>query len=169
MVQRPCELDCRKTERIEAIKKVFESGGLHIELSDNVIGHIWTKVLIYSAINPLSAIFKLNNGQLVEKMESIALAKRLIDQGRLVAKAYTVQLPRLDLYDRMIEVCRETSETLSPMLQDILDSRPTEIDSLNGAIYEMGKHKGVSATIHQTMTDIIRLLEKLGITRELGS
>jgi len=163
------ELDGLKTKRIEKIKEVFESGGLQVELSDNVIGHIWAKVLIYSAINPLTAIFKLNNGQLVERMESIALAKRLIDQGRLVAKAYTVQLPQVDLYDRMMEVCHDTAETLSPMLQDILDSRPTEIDSLNGAIYEMGKQKGVAVPIHQTMTDIIHLLEKLDITRVCGS
>ena len=158
------ELDGRRTDRINQIKEVFESGGLKTQVSKNVIGHIWTKVLIYSAINPLTAILKVNNGQLIEKMESIALAKRLIDEGRLVVQAYAVQLPQLDLYDRMLEVCRKTSDNLSPMLQDIIHSRPTEIDSLNGAIYTMGKHKGIAATIHQTMTDLIRLIEKWGIT-----
>lgn len=163
------ELDGRRTERVELIKEAFEAGGLQIEVSGNVLGHIWAKGLVYSAINPLTAILKLNNGQMVEKMESIALAKRLIDEGRLVSQAYAIQLPRLDLYDRMLEVCGKTAENLSPMLQDILNNRPTEIDALNGAIYTMGKQKGVAAPIHQTMTDIIRLLEKWGSTRAFGS
>ena len=160
------ELDGRRTERVEQLKAAMESGGLQIKVLGNVIGHIWAKALVYAAINPLTAILQLNNGQLVEKIESIALAKRLIDEGRLVAQAYAIQLPQLDLYDRMLEVCRMTAENLSPMLQDILNDRATEIDSLNGAIYTMGKHKGIAAPIHQTMTDIIRLLEKWGSTRE---
>ena len=95
------------------------------------------------------------------------MAKRLIDGGKLVAQAYAVQLPLMDLYDRMLEVCRKTSENLSPMLQDILNNRPTEIDSLNGALYTMGKYKGVAAPIHQTMTEIIRQLEKWASTRDI--
>lgn len=156
------ELDGRNTDRINQIKRAFESGGLQAKVSDNVVGHIWAKVLVYSAINPLTAILRINNGQLIEKIESIALAKRLIDEGKLVAQAYAIHLPRFELYDRMLEVCRKTSDNLSPMLQDIINNRPTEIDSLNGTIYTMGKHKGITAANHQTMTDIIRLIEKWG-------
>ena len=35
-----------------------------------------------------------------------------------------------------------------------------------GAIFSMGKHN--AAPIHQTMTDMIRLLEKWGTGREFG-
>jgi 2-dehydropantoate 2-reductase len=66
----------------------------------------------------------------------------------------------------MLETCSKTAENLSPMLQDIINNRPTEIEALNGAIYTMGKQKGVAAPTHQTMTDIIRLLEKWGGTRQ---
>ena len=156
------ELDGNRTERVERIREAFETAGLPTKVSDNILGHIWAKGLIYSAINPLTALLRLKNGQLVEKMESIALAKRLIDEGKRVAQAYAVQLPQKDLYDQLLEVCSKTAENLSPMLQDIINNRPTEIETLNGAIYTMGKHKGVATPIHQTMTDLIRLLEKWG-------
>jgi 2-dehydropantoate 2-reductase len=161
------ELDGRRTERVKQVKKAFEVSGLQTTVSTNIVGHIWAKGLVYSAINPLTAVLRLKNGQLVEKMESIALAKRLIDEGKLVAQAYAVQLPRQDLYDRLLEVCGKTAENLSPMLQDILNNRATEIDALNGAIYTMGKHKSVLAPLHQAMTDMIRLLEKWGSAGEL--
>ena len=40
------ELDGRKTDRVEQIEAAFEAGGLQTEVPDNVIGHIWAKVLI---------------------------------------------------------------------------------------------------------------------------
>ena len=160
------EMEGDRTERAERIREAFEGSGIRTKLSHNIQGHIWAKALIYSAINPLTAILRLKNGQLVEKMESIALAKRLIDEGRLVAEAHAVQLPQEDLYDRLLEVCGKTAENLSPMFQDILNNRPTEIETLNGAIYSMGKNKGVAAPIHQTMTELIRLLEKWGSGRD---
>jgi 2-dehydropantoate 2-reductase len=163
------ELNGDKTERVERLKEAFNSVGIQTRLSENVEGDVWAKALVYSAINPLTAILRLKNGQLIEKMESIAVAKRLIDEGKLVAQDLAVQLPQLDLYDRLLEVCSRTAENLSPMLQDILNSRPTEIDALNGAIYSMGKLKGVSAPAHQTMTELIRLLEKWGSGRDFGS
>jgi len=162
------ELNGGKTERVELMKEAFKESGIQTTVSANIVGQIWAKGLVYSAINPLTAILRLKNGQLVEKMESIALAKRLIDEGKLVAQAYAVQLPQNDLYDWLLEVCRNTAENLSPMLQDILNSRTTEIEALNGAINSMGKHKGIAAPIHQTMTDMIRLLEKWGTGREFG-
>jgi len=162
------ELHGGRTERVELVKETFEESGIQTTISANIVGQIWAKGLVYSAINPLTAILRLKNGQPVEKMESIALAKRLIDEGKLVAQAYAVQLPQDDLYDLLLEVCRNTAENLSPMLQDILNSRTTEIEALNGAIFYMGKHKGIAAPIHQTMTDMIRLLEKWGTGREFG-
>lgn len=162
------ELDGRLTERLDLIKEAFDDAGLQVDVSDNIIGHIWAKALVYSAINPLTAILRLKNGQLVEKMESITLAKRLIDEGKLVAQAYAIQLPQQDLYDSLLEVCARTAENLSPMLQDIINDRPTEIDALNGTIYTMGKHKGIAAPIHQTMTDLIRLLEKWSGSGDFG-
>lgn len=161
------ELQGGQTKRLERIKETFDSSDIQTEISGNVVGHIWAKGLVYSAINALTAILRLRNGQLVEKMESIALAKRLIDEGKLVAQAYAVQLPQEDLYDKLLEVCRSTAENLSPMLQDILNGRPTEIETLSGMIYSMGKRKGLLTPLHQAITDMIRLLEKWGSGRDL--
>jgi 2-dehydropantoate 2-reductase len=161
------ELQGGRTDRLGRIKEAFDSSDIQTEISDNVVGHIWAKGLVYSAINALTAILRLRNGQLVEKMESIALAKRLIDEGKLVAQAHAVQLPQEDLYDKLLEVCRSTAENLSPMLQDILNGRMTEIETLSGMIYSMGNRKGVLTPLHQGVTDMIRLLEKWGSGREL--
>lgn len=160
------ELDGSITQRLKGVKEAFEASGIPTQVSDNIVGHLWSKTLVYAAINPLSAILRLKNGLLVQKMESIALAKRLIDEGRLVAQTCGVQLPELDPYDLLLEVCHNTAENLSPMLQDILNNRPTEVDALNGAINRMGKLRGVPTPLHEGITDLVRLLEKWGSGRD---
>jgi 2-dehydropantoate 2-reductase len=160
------ELDGNLSERVKDLKKVFDISGIQAEVSDNIVGHIWSKTLVYAAINPLTALLRLKNGQLVQKMESIALAKRFMDEGRLVAQAYGVQLPEVDPYDLFLDVCHHTEENLSPMLQDILGNRLTEVEALSGAIHAMGKLRGISTPLHQAMTEFIHLLEKWGGGRE---
>ncbi|MBW1721856.1 MAG: 2-dehydropantoate 2-reductase [Deltaproteobacteria bacterium] len=147
-------------ERVERVQALLNASDIHTRITDNVMGHIWAKALVYSAVNPLTALLQLKNGQLTEKMESISLAKRLIDEGKQVAQAYGIQLPGEDLYDSLLEVCRKTSENLSPMLQDLLNGRPTEIDALNGAIRTMGEARSLGVITHQTMTELVRLAEK---------
>ncbi len=156
------EIDFSGKERAERIKGAFDASDIQTMVTDNILGYIWAKALVYSAVNPLTALLRLKNGQLTEKMESIALAKRLIDEGTQVAKACAIEMPGEDLYDSLLEVCRKTSENLSPMLQDILNGRRTEIEALNGAIYMMGKKMGLNVPTHQTMTDLIHLTEKWG-------
>jgi 2-dehydropantoate 2-reductase len=162
------EMEGSVTERLMKVKEAFVSSGIQTEISDNIVGNIWSKTLVYAAINPLTAILRLKNGHLVQKMESIALAKRLIDEGRLVAQAYGIQLPQVDPYDLLLNVCHNTAENLSPMLQDVLSSRPTEVEALNGAIHALGKLRGISTPLHQAITEMIHLLEKWGSGREYG-
>ncbi len=45
------------------------------------------------------------------------------------------------------------------MLQDILNEIPTEIDAQNGAICRFAEENGVKVPTHQTMVQLIKLLE----------
>jgi len=49
------------------------------------------------------------------------------------------------------------------MLQDIKAGKKTEIDSLNGAIVELGKRKGVPTPVNETITNLIKAKEKIKI------
>jgi 2-dehydropantoate 2-reductase len=46
------------------------------------------------------------------------------------------------------------------MFQDILGSRKTEIDALNGTIAKRGEKLGVKAPVNMVLRDLIKVLEK---------
>lgn len=153
------ELDGSFSKRLEEICHVFSRCGIETQMVKRIIGRLWCKVITYSAINPVSAILQVPNGSLTSKMESITLMKRLLDEGRAVANACSVELVYPDLYELLFDACAKSANNLSSMLQDILNETPTEIDAQNGAICKYAEEHGISVPTHQTMVELIKLLE----------
>lgn len=154
------ELNGEITERLQHIANVFEASSIATRVVHRIIGRLWCKVVVFSAINPLSSILKVPNGCLTGKMESITLMKRLLDEGKAVADAHGVDLVYNDLYELLFDACQKSSNNLSSMLQDILNERPTEIEAQNGAICRYAEMYGVPVPTHQTMLELVKLLEK---------
>ena len=78
----------------------------------------------------------------------------------LIADACGVVLGSTDLYEMLMVFCRRTVNHLSPMLQDIINRRKTEVDALNGILYRYGRRNGVDACTHLTMFELIKSVEK---------
>lgn len=153
------ELDGTFSKRLEIISQVFNNCGIETQMVKQIIGRLWCKVITYAAINPVSAILEVPNGSLTSKMESITLMKRLLDEGRAVAEAHSIELVYPDLYELLFDACEKSANNLSSMLQDILNDMPTEIDAQNGAICRYAEEHGIDVPTHRTMVELIKLLE----------
>ena len=153
------ELDGTFSKRLENIHQVFNRSGIECQMAKRIIGRLWCKVITYPAINPVSAILQVPNGSLTSKMESITLMKRLLDEGREVAQAHSIELVYPDLYELLFDACTASTNNLSSMLQDILNEVPTEIDAQNGAICRYADEYGINVPTHRTMVELIKLLE----------
>ncbi len=153
------ELDGSFSPRLEIIKQLFNRSGLETQMVKRIISRLWSKVIIYAAINPVSAILQVPNGSLISRTESITLMKRLLDEGLTVAKAQGVELIHPDLYEVLFDSCEKSSSNLSSMLQDILNEVATEIDAQNGAICRYAETHAISVPTHRTMVELIKLLE----------
>ena len=153
------ELDGNISGRIQGIRDIFVNSGLETVAAGEIIGRLWCKVIVYSAIHAVSAILRCRNGELLERMESICLMKRLVDEGRRVAEARGVSLICAHDYDLLFEACRRGKDSLSPMLQDIINEHRTEIDAQCGAFVTFGERAGVETPSNLVMVELIRLLE----------
>ncbi len=162
------EIDGRAGERIKTLAEIFTSAGLQCSGVEQIVGRLWCKVIVFSAINALSAILQVKNGRLLESMESLTLMKRLVDEGRAVARAHAVDLVFDDLYQLLFDGCRRSGENISSMLQDILSGKRTEIDAQSGALVSYGEQAGIGVPTQQTMVELIRLLEKKAAATRAG-
>ncbi len=156
------ELDGNKTPRLEKVKTFLESAGIKVQLTQDVIGLLWSKLLINVGINPLTGITGLRNGELLDYEETRAIMHRAVNEAKVVADRKGICLIYPNHLQKVETVCQATAQNISSMLQDIRNKKKTEIDFICGAILREGKKFGLDLPINQALTHLIHLLENLG-------
>ena len=154
------ELNGITTERIQKIAAVFQSVGLETDISNNILGLIWDKLIVNVGINSLTAITGLHNGELLDHPELLDIMRAAIDEAVCVAKSKNILLSDQDAYSHTLEICKNTASNKSSMLQDIMNKRRTEIDMINGGILREGDKEGIYTPVNQVLTNLIKYWEK---------
>ncbi len=148
------------TDRINEIHQMIDVEELgYCKLAENVMSLIWEKLIVNCGINPLTALTKLKNGQLLDNPESEEILEEIVFEAIRVAKASGIKLS-FDDASYCKSICKATSENQSSMLSDILNNRKTEIQNINGAIVRIGQELGIEAPYNKVMTNLILLKEK---------
>jgi len=158
------ELDGRITERAKRIAETFTRAGLPTEVSDNIVGTMWDKLLINVATGALAGITRLTYGDLYDVPEIRACALAAISEGIAVAKALGVRLTSEDPeYAWNLASAGLPAEFKTSMLQSLEKGMPTEVDFINGSVVRNGERTGVATPVNRTLVACIN-----GIERGLG-
>lgn len=158
--------------------KLLNKAGIKAEIKPNIDGYLWSKLLINSALNPISAIKKYSFKKLIETPESRQLFKELYIEGYPIVKRKSDELkqklgsflgpPQIvnwifqhqKLSDYVLDkVADKFGEVESSMLQDIRRNRETEIEYINGAIIRLGKDYGIETEKNNWIYDQIKKVE----------
>lgn len=161
------ELDGSITPRIQKVAEVFQKAGLLCEVSENIKGLIWDKLLINVAAGALCGITRLPYGPLYEEDYIKDVAVMAIQEGIDVAKAAGIVLKS----EKPEDAWYAASEGLPPtfktsILQSLELKRPTEIDFINGSIVEWGKKYNIKTPVNQTLVACVKGIEKFILSYE---
>ncbi|MEE9150246.1 MAG: 2-dehydropantoate 2-reductase [Thermoplasmata archaeon] len=154
------ELNGEETERIKEISTALTSVGIETRISKNIESEIWTKGIVNAGINPLTALTRLQNGYLLKIPWLTRLLENTCQECIRVANKAGIDLPGCDIIEKTKNVAKLTAENKSSMLQDIERGRRTEIDSINGAIVDIGKKHNVETPVSSTLVSLIKGIEE---------
>lgn len=155
------ELTGEITPRINKVCEEFNKAGLLCEVSDNIKGLIWDKLLINVAAGALCGITRLPYGPLYEEEYIKATAVAAIQEGIDVAKAAGVKLKSEDPEYPWYAASEGLPGTFkTSILQSLELNRPTEIDFINGSVVEWGKKFGIPTPVNQTLVTCVKGIEK---------
>ena len=155
------ELTGEITDRIQAVCDEFNKAGLLCEVSDNIKGLIWDKLLINVAAGALCGITRLPYGPLYEEEYIKETAVAAIQEGIDVAKAAGVKLKSEDPEYPWYAASEGLPGTFkTSILQSLELKRPTEIDFINGSVVEWGKKFGIPTPVNQTLVTCVKGIEK---------
>ncbi len=154
------ELSGIKTDRIERIADLLRAAELETDISDNVMGLVWDKLLVNVGINALTGITRLHNGELLNHPEIEVILEAAVSEAHAVSKAKGIKLSYEDPVGHTKAVCAATAANKSSMLQDILNHKQTEIDMINGAIVREGAQTGIGTPVNSVLTNLIKFIQK---------
>lgn len=150
-------------EKLEDIAKLFNKAGIPTKVSENVYAILWDKIIYNCALNPLGAILKCTYGDLAAYKESREVMNKIIGEIFIVTKTNGIKLNwqfaedyLKFFYEKLVP---PTAKHFPSMYYDIQKGKKTEIESLNGAIVNLGKKLGISVPVNETITNIIKTLE----------
>lgn len=154
------ELSGEKTKELVNIEALFNGVGIETEISKNVQGILWDKLLVNVGINALTGITHIENGKLLMYPEIEQLLELAVEEGLKVAKAKGIKLEVKDPINHAKDVCRATATNKSSMLQDVLNGKNTEIESINGAIVKEGTTLGLETPINFALMNMMKFFQR---------
>ena len=148
--------------RLSVLDAMLNLAKFNVSIVGNMEPVVWGKLIINAAINPLTALLRVKNGDLLTIPSARALMVELAGEAAQVAQALAVNLPFLNAEQAVEEVAQRTSENISSMLQDVLRESPTEVDAINGAVVGLGEQKGVPTPVNRTICALVKALPVRG-------
>jgi len=113
-----------------------------VQYQRNILKALWTKLSINAVINPLTAIYNIQN-KFIVKSEFEQSRNAICNEFTQVANAYGLDFDAQTVHENVLSVANATGENYSSMHQDVAHGRQTEIDAINGYIVDMAMKKGI--------------------------
>jgi 2-dehydropantoate 2-reductase len=152
------ELVIGRSSAAEAIVAAFGAAGIKVEISDNVAGALWAKLIVNCAYNALSAIAQLPYGRLVQGAGIPAVMESVVNECLAVAGAAKVQVPG-DMHETVRRIAQTMPGQYSSTAQDLSRQKKTEIDHLNGFVVRKGAALGVQTPVNHALLAMVKTLE----------
>lgn len=141
------------------VTEVFHHALAHVEWNNQILDALWNKLAINCAINPLTAIHQIYNGQLAEPHYAEAI-HAIIGEVSQVMNAEGVEVTEQQLEARIYHVIEATAKNHSSMQQDIFHQRQSEIDFITGYLLQKAQQHGISTPTNSALFKHIKQIEQ---------
>jgi 2-dehydropantoate 2-reductase len=142
----------------ERVAQALIAAGVPTEISANVRGALWLKLILNCAYNAVSAIAQRPYGENVAGEGIWDVMRDVVDECVAVANADGVQLPA-DPHQATRSLVATMPSQYSSTAQDLARGKPTEIDHLNGYVVRRGQALGIATPANRVLWALVRLIE----------
>jgi 2-dehydropantoate 2-reductase len=143
----------------ERVTQALIAASVPTEISDNVRGALWAKLILNCAYNALSAVGRIAYGELVQQTGVTEVMRDVVAECRAVAAADGVTLPR-DVDAAVRRIAETMPSQYSSTAQDLMRGKPSEIDHLNGYVVQRGQALGVPTPANRVLWVMVRLAQR---------
>ncbi|ARL05086.1 ketopantoate reductase family protein [Burkholderia pseudomallei] len=144
----------------------LSAAGLNCQADANVWGAVWEKVAFNAALNPLCTVLNQPVDALGAVEDGPTLALSIVDEVLTVARASGITVNAAKVSDNVRHAIVAHRGHKPSMLQDVLAGRPTEIESINGAVVATARRHGVPVPHTETLMQLVRLVQARSVRQQ---
>jgi len=145
-------------EQQQSLTQLLNTALPNVEYHKEIRKKQWVKLAINCVINPITAVNNIDNGQ-INNAEYLQAITALLEEIIAVANAQGVNLDLGELKKIVKEVAQATATNSSSMRCDILASRISEIEYINGYIHRLGIKHGIATPENTQMWQAVKNLD----------
>lgn len=138
--------------------KCWQGMSLPCQWDSEIEAALWHKLAINCAINPLTALHRVRNGELNRDRGLKACVADLCQEIASVSEAAGFSETARVIARDAVEIIHRTADNKSSMLQDILANRPTEIEFITGYLVRRGDALGIAVDRNRELLERIQNL-----------
>jgi 2-dehydropantoate 2-reductase len=139
----------------EAVAEQLRHAGIAARVVPDIRAARLAKLLVNLALNPVSAIFRVPNGALLD-LPCRLYVEALVREAWPVLRAEGLALDADAAMAKVMAVLAATGANRSSMLQDVLAGRRTELDALTGAFLQLAAQHGAEVPTHEAVLRLLR-------------
>ena len=106
------------------------------------------KLCINAVINPVTALKKIKNGEIIIKSKLDSLAQKLLQELSPLIEELLPSYSLQEVQQKIIAVAKSTANNRSSMLRDVELGRKTEIDFINGYLIRLAQERSIEMNEH---------------------
>jgi 2-dehydropantoate 2-reductase len=157
------EPDGSRSERTRAIAEALIAAGFRCPITTRIREEVWVKLLGNVAFNPISALTGGTLEELARHKDVRALVRAVMGETESVAARLGITMPIS--IDQRIAGAEKVGAHKTSMLQDYEAGRPMELESVVGAVVELGAALGVAMPATQAVYACAKMLDEKGRAR----
>lgn len=148
------------SEKVEAVKNLFDMAGIHYEVPEDMLKTMWIKYMTNVSENQTCAILGTPyvGFRVSEHIEF--LRENAAREVIAVAQKKGIDLTEKDLMDHRAYIHNLIPHGKPSTLQDIEAGRKTEVETFAGDMVHMGKELGVKTPYNEIFYHMITALEE---------
>ena len=144
---------------LQDLVALFAAAAVKVTISADVMGELWSKLLVNCAYNAISALAQAPYARLAAQPEIRATQVAIVREVVALAQAEGIALRFEPSMQAMERIATAMPAQFSSTAQDMARRKPSEIDHLNGFVARRGRELGVDVPVNETLYALVKLVE----------
>jgi len=154
------ELDNRPTARVESVRQALaKCQGVTVQVAADIHVALWRKFMFIVAVGGVGAATRQPIGGSRSVPETRRLLQGSLEEVAALARAKDIPLPETAVKETLARIDAIPPNTYASMQNDIMNGRPSELESQVGTVVRLGGEQDVPTPINEFLYAVLLPME----------